>query len=117
VAHQASSPRSAPRWFWLVRFWTAAPVLVALVGLGYAVGHALAAAIAAVVFLFVGVIFGHWARGNRARVRERLRADPSYRKRHDDRSDRLGTFFGRYFAVLGALLALLGVVWVIARLA
>ena len=120
MTHRASSARTegrAPRWFGLVRIWTTAPVLAVIVGVGYALGHVVAGGIFAAVYVLVGVVFGRWARGNRARIRERLKADPSYRQRYNERSDRIGRFLGWYFAALGALLVIVVIAWVIARLA
>ena len=113
----ANGEGSAPRWLGLVRLWTTLPVLAVIVGVGYGLGNVVVGAIAAATYLSVGVIFGRWARRNRARIRERLKADPSYRRHYYERSDRLGRFFGRYFAVLGVLTVVVVVVWVVARLA
>ena len=64
-----------------------------------------------------GFGFSRWGRAKRARVRERLKQDPEYRRRYQERSDRLSRAFGLYFAGIGALLVLVLVAWVIAKLA
>jgi len=50
-------------------------------------------------------------------VREHLAQDPEFRRRYQERSDRLARIFGWYFAGIGALLVLVVVAWVIAKLA
>ena len=72
--------------------------------------------VVALAYLVIGLGFSRWARANRARVRERLRQDPDYRRRYHERSDRLARIFGWYFAGIGAILALVVVAWLIAKL-
>ncbi|MHB8468607.1 MAG: hypothetical protein ACYDCH_02460 [Gaiellaceae bacterium] len=93
------------------------PILAIAVGIGYATGHtAIGGAVAAAV-LVGGFGLSRWGRSNRARVRERIARDPEYRQRYHERSNRLARFFGWYFAGLGALLVVVVVAWVIAKLA
>ena len=109
--------QSRPWWFVLVRLWTTAPIIAIAVGVGYAIGHVAIGAVIALAYLVSGFGFSRWARAKRARVRERLTQDPEYRRRYHERSDRLARIFGWYFAGIGALLVLVVVAWVIAKLA
>jgi hypothetical protein len=68
-------------------------------------------------YVISGFGLSRWARAKRARVRERLKQDPEYRRRYDERSNRLARFFGWYFVGIGALVVLGVVAWVIAKLA
>jgi hypothetical protein len=116
----SSLPRegqSRPRWFVLVRLWTTAPIIVIAVAVGYAVGHVAIGAVVALAYVVGGFGLSRWARAKRARVRERLTQDPEYRRRYQERSDRLARIFGWYFAGVGALVVLAVVAWVIAKLA
>ena len=109
--------QSRPGWFVLVRLWMTAPIIAVAFGVGYAVGHVAIGAVIALAYLVCGFGFSRWARAKRARVRERLKEHPEYRRHYQERSDRLARMFGWYFAGIGTLLVLVVVAWVIARLA
>jgi hypothetical protein len=97
--------------------WTTAPIVAIAIGIGYGIGHVVVGAVIALTYLVGGFALSRWARANRARVRERLHQDPEYGRRYDERSNRLARIFGLYFAGIGALVVLMVVAWVIAKLA
>ena len=107
---------SRPWWFVLIGFWRTIPIAGAI-GVGYALGHPRTGAVVALTLFVGGFGFSRWARASQARVRERLQQEPNYRRRYQERSDRLARAFGLYFAGIGLAVALAVVGWVIAKLA
>jgi len=88
-----------------------------VIAVGYAIGHPAVGAVIALAFFVSGFAFERWARASQARVRERLRKEPDYRRQYQERSDRIARAFGLYFAGMGAIVVLFVVVWVITKLA
>ena len=108
--------QSRPWWFVLIGFWRTIPIAFAI-GVGYAIGHPVIGALIALALFVSGFAFSRWARASQTRVREQLRRDPDYRLRYQERSDRLARALGLYFAGMGALLVLVVVGWLLAKLA
>ena len=108
---------SRPRWFLALRLWTTLPLLLIVALIGWSVGHVFLAVGVVVAYLVLSLVFGRWARGNRARIQARLRSDRAYRERYNERSTRIARFFGLYFVGLFALLGVFLVIVLIVKIA
>lgn len=103
-------------WLSFARVWLTLPVVAVAFGVGYAFGGVFAGLAAAGGYFAFSVVFGAWARRNRARIRARLQTDPAYREHYTERSDRITRFLGWWMAACGVLLAVTMVAFVIVEL-